>query len=74
MHHSTGGFELVVSLVLMAGLGLLVDRALGTLPWFTLGMALLGFAGATINMWYRYQASMATAAAERAAGANGVAS
>ena len=59
VHRSSGSFELVLSAVLFSLLGVLVDRAVGTLPVFTLVFAALGFAGATISIWFRYRAQMA---------------
>ena len=42
---SGGGYELAFSGVIFSLIGLWLDRRLGTLPWCTVGLAVLGFAG-----------------------------
>ncbi len=58
-HQSSGGYELAFSGVVFALIGLWLDRRLGTVPWFTIGLAILGFAGSVMNIYYRYQRDMA---------------
>lgn len=58
-HQSSGGYELAFVGVIFSLIGLLIDRSLGTIPWFTLGLAVLGFAGSVINIYYRYQRDIA---------------
>lgn len=42
--------ELVGGVIVGGGLGWLIDRWLGTTPWFLMGLVLLGFAGGTLNV------------------------
>jgi len=56
---SGGGYELAFSGVIFSLIGLWLDRRLGTLPWFTVGLAVLGFAGSVANVYYRYQRDIA---------------
>lgn len=58
MRRSTGSYELVVSAVLLALLGFAIDRWLGTLPWFTVGLAVFGFTGASVRIYYGYKTEM----------------
>jgi F0F1-type ATP synthase assembly protein I len=58
MHRSSGAYELVVSPVLMALLGLALDRWLGTAPVFVISLAVLGLAGAVTLLYYRYKVEM----------------
>ena len=51
-------FELALTPALFGGLGYLLDRWLGTLPGFTLGMFLLAVVGLFIRMWYGYDTRM----------------
>jgi len=53
-HQSAGGYELAFSGVIFSLIGLWIDRKLGTIPWFTVGLAALGFFGAVANIYYRY--------------------
>lgn len=46
------GIEAGVMLVIFSGLGWLVDRWLGTTPWFTIGLFALG----AVGMFYRFKA------------------
>ena len=52
------GFELALSIVVMVGIGWLLDRAVGTAPIFTVIFAIFGFVGATLKMWIGYDAEM----------------
>ena len=58
MHRSSGSYELVLSAVILAGLGFLIDRSFGTLPIFTAIGAVLGFGGAAVKLYYQYKAEM----------------
>ena len=60
VHRSSGSFELVLGAVLFSLIGLVVDRSVGTLPLFTMLFAFAGFVGATISIYYRYKAQMAS--------------
>ena len=54
LNRSAGSFELVFAPVLMALLGLWIDHTLGTLPMFTVGLAVFGALGAGVSMYYSY--------------------
>jgi len=58
MHRTTGGFELVFSPLLLALVGYGLDRLLGTLPLFTIVLAVAGLTGAVIKLYYTYRAEM----------------
>lgn len=58
-NRSSGSFELVLGPVLMALLGLLVDRWLGTAPLFVVLFTLWGAAGAGISIYFRYRHQIA---------------
>ena len=67
VHRSSGSFELVVGAVLFALIGLLVDRWLETSPLFTVALAVFGFVGALVSIYFRYKHQMAEASAQREA-------
>lgn len=52
------GFELVLTPVVFAVLGLLVDRWAGTTPLFTVAFAVLALAGAAYMLWFKYEQQM----------------
>lgn len=52
------GLELAVTLVLMVGLGWLVDRWFGTYPLFTIVFSVVGFAGIGVKLWLGYDLEM----------------
>jgi F0F1-type ATP synthase assembly protein I len=58
MRRSSGAYELVVSPVLFALLGLALDRWLGTTPVFVVSFAVIGFVGAAVLLYYRYKFEM----------------
>ena len=58
LQRSSGSFELTLAPVLMALLGLWLDRTVGTVPVFTVCLAVLGMAGAAASLYYRYDRSM----------------
>ena len=58
LHRSTGSYELVLSPLILGLLGYLADRALGTTPVITVLAVVLGLVGATIKIYYGYQAEM----------------
>jgi F0F1-type ATP synthase assembly protein I len=58
MHRSTGSFELVLGPLLMAVIGFFLDRWLGTGPWLTIALAVLGLAGVCVNLYYGYRNEM----------------
>jgi F0F1-type ATP synthase assembly protein I len=58
-NRSAGSFELVLGPVLMALIGLAIDKALGTTPLFILLFTFWGAAGAAVGIYYRYRRQMA---------------
>ena len=67
LHDSTGSYELVIAAIAAAGFGFLIDRAVGTLPVFTLIFAMAGFIGAGYSLWLQYREKMASVTADRTA-------
>jgi F0F1-type ATP synthase assembly protein I len=65
VQRSSGAYELVLGAVLFSLIGLVIDRSIGTTPWFTVVLAVLGFAGATASIYYRYQAAMSEYSQQR---------
>lgn len=59
MNRSHGSFELALAPAILALLGLWLDRTIGTVPLFTLILALVGIAGSFAKIYYQYKASMA---------------
>lgn len=51
-------FELVVTPLLFALLGWLVDRALGTGPFIAIALGAFGLAGVAVRSYYQYAARM----------------
>ncbi len=64
---STGSFELVLGPVLMALVGLMLDRWLGTAPLFILLLTVWGAAGAFVSLYFRYREQIRSTAAQPAA-------
>ena len=64
---STGGYELVLSGVIFALIGLWLDERLGITPVLTIVLTVVGFTGAVLNVYYRYRRDMARLDAEAAA-------
>ena len=52
------GLELAVTLLVMVGIGLLVDRIAGTSPVFVIVFSILGFAGITVKLFLGYDREM----------------
>ena len=59
MHRSLGSYELVLSPLLLALVGLWLDRTIGTTPLLVILFAVVGFAGACIKIYVQYDAEMA---------------
>lgn len=57
--------DAVITLVVFLGIGWLLDRWLGTTPWFMIGLFLLAGVGTFIIMKARYTATMEALEAER---------
>ena len=60
---SSGSFELVLGPVLMAVVGIFVDKWLGTTPLFILLFTLWGAVGAAVAIYFRYRHQIAATAA-----------
>lgn len=58
LHRSSGSYEIAFAPVLLALLGLWIDRTAGTVPVFTITLALLGVAGGGFRTYYAYRHSM----------------
>jgi len=58
-HRSSASFELALAPVILALLGLWIDRTLGTVPLFVVLLAVLGVAGAAVKVVYQYRHQMA---------------
>jgi F0F1-type ATP synthase assembly protein I len=58
LHRSSASYELAFAPVLLALLGLWLDRTVGTTPVFTVTFAVLGVAGAMTRAWYGYRHAM----------------
>lgn len=50
--------ELVLTPLAFAGIGWLLDRALGTTPWLLIVLPAVAFVGKVIAEWYRYDHRM----------------
>lgn len=51
-------FELAAIPAIFGFVGWILDRWLGTAPIFTLVLAMIGFVGKLLAMWYHYAATM----------------
>ena len=58
MGRTTGGYELVLSPLLLALIGYGIDRLLGTVPLFTIILAVLGIVGAVTKIYFQYRTEM----------------
>lgn len=58
MRSASGGYELVISPLLLALIGFALDRWIGTTPLVTVLFAVIGLVGAVITLYYRYQHDM----------------
>lgn len=59
LHRSTASYELAFAPVLLALLGLWLDRTVGTAPLFTILFAVVGIGGAVARAYYSYDRDMA---------------
>jgi F0F1-type ATP synthase assembly protein I len=64
------GMDVALTVLLFFGIGWVLDRWLGTTPWFMIGLTLLASIGFFASLKYRYDARMEELEAERAARAN----
>lgn len=58
MGKSTGSYELVLSPVLFSLLGYLIDRWLGTLPVFTVLLAVVALVAVSVKIYFAYKHDM----------------
>ena len=58
LHRSAGSFELALAPVMLALIGLWLDRTLGTGAVFAVVLAVLGLVGASVKAYYSYDHSM----------------
>lgn len=58
LNRSHGSFELALAPMLLALLGLWIDRSLGTVAVFTLTLAFIGIVGVGAKIYYAYKNSM----------------
>lgn len=59
------GIEAALAVVVLAGLGFLLDRWLGTTPLFSIAFTVVGAVGVFATLKYRYVESMSRLEAER---------
>jgi hypothetical protein len=52
------GFEMAITLLIMVGLGWLVDSVFDTRPLFIIIFSVLGFAGTFVKLWIGYDLDM----------------
>ncbi|MEI7622664.1 MAG: AtpZ/AtpI family protein [Actinomycetes bacterium] len=64
MNRSAGGFELVLSPLILALVGFGIDKLFGTVPLFTVLFAVLGLIGVVVKIYYNYRAEMEAHEAE----------
>lgn len=58
MSRATGGYELVLSPLLLALAGFGLDHLLGTLPILTVVFAAVGLIGVVTKIYFQYRAEM----------------
>lgn len=58
LNNSHGSFELVLSPLILALIGMWIDSQIGSGPWVTVVFAVVGVLGATASLYLRYQAKM----------------
>lgn len=59
------GIESALAVVVLAGIGFVLDRWLGTTPWLTIVFTIVAAVGVFASMKYRYVESMDRLEAER---------
>ena len=58
MNRSAGGYELVLSPLILALIGFGIDKLFGTVPVFTVLFAVLGFGGVVVKLYINYRTEM----------------
>ena len=61
------GMELAITVAIFLGIGAVIDASVGTWPIFTIALTVFAMAGASVRMWFDYDATMKRLEAERAA-------
>lgn len=59
VHRSSGAYELVLSPLILGLFGYGLDRWFGTTPVFVVVLAVLGFVGACLKLYFGYEREMA---------------
>jgi F0F1-type ATP synthase assembly protein I len=59
------GMDMALVIAVFVGAGILLDRWLGTFPWFTIGMTVLAAIGFFAKYKYQYDEAMEQHEAER---------
>ena len=60
------GMEVALTIVVFLALGWLLDRWLGTSPWFLIGLVVFAAVGSFVKLRYTYETRMLQHEAERA--------
>ena len=58
MNRSAGGYELVLSPLILALIGFGIDKLFGTVPVFTVLFAVLGLVGVVVKLYIDYRTEM----------------
>ena len=58
MNRSAGGYELVLSPLILALIGFGIDKLFGTVPVFTVLFAVLGFVGVVVKLYINSRTEM----------------
>lgn len=58
LNRSSGGFELAFVAAIFGGIGLLLDRWIGTTPVIALVLFFLGIIGTVLKLWIGYDQQM----------------
>ena len=59
MNRSAGGYELVLSPLILALIGFGIDKLFGTVPLFTVLFAVLGIVGVVVKLYVNYRTGRA---------------
>lgn len=65
------GLDIAIVALVFVFLGWLIDRWLGTTPWFMVALSVLGLVGQGVRMYYVYEEKMRELDAERLAARHG---
>lgn len=67
LRQSTGGYDMVLTVVLFTLGGLWLDRRFDLVPILTISLAMLAIVGSTLNTYFRYSKAMDEIEADRLA-------